>query len=101
MFLKNNLTHNLVTGVDVDAAEVKYVGEGKNFFYLKLDAQVKKDVGSFAEPTEFLVQSANGKLVIVDWYTNAKDSYDFTVRGENQTINNPDIWNNSDVIGNN
>ncbi|WP_408891956.1 hypothetical protein [Paenibacillus taichungensis] len=101
LFLKNNLTHNLVTGVDVDAAEVKYVGVGKNFFYLKLDAQVKKDVGSFAEPTEFLVQSANGKLVIVDWYTNAKDSYDFTVRGENQTINNPDIWNNIDVIGNN
>ncbi|MFE6076908.1 hypothetical protein ACFVQB_20820 [Paenibacillus sp. NPDC057886] len=98
LFLKNKLTYNQVTSVDIGARQVEYVGGDKSFFYLKLDARVHKDVGNFAEPTEFLVQSLNGKLVIVDWYTSGKDSYDSTVRGENQTINNPDIWNNSEWV---
>ncbi|MFC9709411.1 hypothetical protein ACFTRD_14790 [Paenibacillus sp. NPDC056933] len=94
LFLKNNLIHNRVTGVDIGAGKVEFIEGDSSFFYLKLDARVKKDVGNFAEPTEFLVQSLNGKLVIVDWYTSAKDSYDSTVRGENQAIDNPDIWKN-------
>ncbi|WP_458461231.1 hypothetical protein [Paenibacillus sp.] len=98
LFLKNKLTYNLVTGVDIGASKVEYVEGDKSFFYFKLDARVEKDVGNFAEPTEFLVQNLNGKLVIVDWYTNGKDSYDSTVRGENQTIDNPDIWNNSEWV---
>jgi hypothetical protein len=98
LFLKNKLTYNQVTGVDIDARQVEYVGEDKSFFYLKLDARVHKDIGNFAETTEFLVQNLNGKLVIVDWYTSSKDSYDSTVRGEIQTINNPDIWNNSEWV---
>lgn len=96
LFRKNNLTHNQVTGVDISAGKVEHVREGEDFFYFKLEANVRKDVGSFAEPTEFLVQNVNGKLVIVDWYTNTKDSYDSVVRGENQTIDNPDIWNGSE-----
>ncbi|MFC3746648.1 hypothetical protein [Paenibacillus sp. GCM10012306] len=80
LFLKNKLTDNLVTGIDINASKVEQVGGDKRFFYLKLDARVEKDVGSFAEPTEFLVQYLNGRLVIVDWYTNGKDSYDSIVR---------------------
>lgn len=98
LFLKNKLTYNQVTSVDIGARQVDYVGGDKSFFYLKLDANVHKDIGNFAEPTEFLVQSLNGKLVIVDWYTNSKDSYDSTVRGENEAINNPDIWNNGEWV---
>ncbi|WP_413372819.1 hypothetical protein [Paenibacillus taichungensis] len=98
LFLKNKLTYNQVTSVDIGARQVEYVGGDKSFFYLKLDARVHKDIGNFAEPTEFLVQSLNGKLVIVDWYTSSKDSYDSTVRGKIQTINNPDIWNNSEWV---
>ncbi|KOY16008.1 hypothetical protein AMS66_14155 [Paenibacillus xylanivorans] len=98
LFLKNKLTYNQVTSVDIGASQVDYVGGDKSFFYLKLDARVHKDIGNFAEPTEFLVQSLNGKLVIVDWYTSSKDSYDSTVRGEFQTINNPDIWNNGEWV---
>ncbi|MHA7582266.1 hypothetical protein ACX12E_18040 [Paenibacillus vandeheii] len=98
LFLKNKLTYNQVTNVDIGARQVDYVGGDKSFFYLKLDASVHKDIGNFAEPTEFLVQSLNGKLVIVDWYTNSKDSYDSTVRGENEAINNPDIWNNGEWV---
>lgn len=98
LFLKNKLTYNLVTSVDIGARQVEFVGDDKSFFYLKLDARVQKDVGSFAEPTEFLIQSLNEKLVIVDWYTSGKDSYDSTVRGENQIIDNPEIWNNSEWI---
>ncbi|MFE4711595.1 hypothetical protein ACFRAM_12035 [Paenibacillus sp. NPDC056722] len=98
LFLKNKLTDNLVTGIDISVNQVEQVGGDKRFFYLKLDARVEKDVGSYAEATEFLVQVLNGRLVIVDWYTNRKDSYDAIVRGENQTINNPDIWNNSEWV---
>ncbi|MFF2015769.1 hypothetical protein [Paenibacillus sp. NPDC058177] len=98
LFLKNNLTDNLVTGIDISVNKAEQVGGDKRFFYLKLDARVEKDVGSYAEATEFLVQVLNGRLVIVDWYTNGKDSYDAIVRGENQTINNPDIWNNSEWV---
>lgn len=98
LFLKNKLTNNMVIGTDIGARKVEYVGGDKSFFYLQLDARVKKDVGIYTEPTEFLVQSLNGKLVIVDWYSNGKDSYDSSVRGENQTIDNPDIWNNSEWV---
>ena len=57
--------------------------------------QINKSVGGYGEITEFLVRNVNGRLVIVDWYTGAKDSYDFIVRGENETINNPNIWSDS------
>lgn len=92
LFLKNKLTYNQVTDVDIDAEKADFYERDQRFFYFKLNAHVKKDLGNFAEPTEFLVQNLNGKLVIVDWYTGAKDSYDSTVRGENQIIDNPDIW---------
>lgn len=98
LHLKNNLTDNLVTGVDIGARKVEFVAGDNDFFYLKLNARVKNASGSFAEPTEFLVQSIDGKLMIVDWYSNGKDSYDFTVRGENQTIDNPNIWNNNEWV---
>ena len=68
------------------------------FLYLKIPAEIKKTVGSYGEITEFLVRNVNGKLVIVDWYTGAKDSYDFLVRGENLTIDNPNIWNDSEWV---
>lgn len=99
LLLKNKLTDNAVTGLDTGVEKVEFVHEG-NFFYLKLDANVKKNIGSFAEPTEFLIQSLNGRLIIVDWYSSGKDSYDSTVRGESQIINNPNIWNNSEWVKN-
>lgn len=98
LFLKNKLTDNLVTDIDVGARKVELVSEDKPYFYLTLVTRVKKDVGSFAEPTEFLIHNLNGRLVIADWYTGGKDSYDSMVRGENQTIDNPDIWNNSEWV---
>ncbi|WP_150269040.1 lipoprotein [Paenibacillus tepidiphilus] len=97
-FLKNKLTDNLVTGVDIGVSHAEFAGGDHPYYYLKLDARVTKDVGSYAEPTEFLVQSLNGKLVIADWYTPAKDSYDSLTRGEQQTINNPEIWNDSEWV---
>ena len=54
--------------------------------------------GGYGEGTEFLVRNVNGKLVIVDWYNGGKDSYDFMVRGENLTIDNPNIWNDSEWV---
>lgn len=96
--LKNNLPKNPVIAVDVGATKTEFVSENKGFFYLKLNARVKKGTGSFAEPTEFLVNNADGRLVIADWYTQGKDSYDSTMRGLNQKINNPDIWSNPEWV---
>ncbi|MGU3470864.1 hypothetical protein ACLBWT_06905 [Paenibacillus sp. D51F] len=98
LFLKNNLVDNRVTDVDIGAGKAEYAGGNKSYVYLKLDARVEKDVGSYAEPTEFLVHRSNGKAVIVDWYASGKDSYDSIVRGHSQTIDNPDIWNDSDWV---
>jgi hypothetical protein len=47
----------------------------EGFFYLKLNAHVKNDTGSFA---------CNKRL--------------FITRGMNQKINNPDIWNNPEWV---
>ncbi|MNJ43956.1 hypothetical protein D3C77_389860 [compost metagenome] len=94
--VKNNLTDDPVQNIDIGAWEVEHIDDADGgFLYLKLPVQVNMTVGSYGEVTEFLVRNLNGKLVIVDWYTGAKDSYDFMVRGENQTIDNPDIWNDS------
>ena len=68
------------------------------FLYLHVPVEVKKQLGSRGEATEFLVRNVNGKLVITDWYTDGKDSYDFLVRAENITVNDPDIWNNADWV---
>ncbi|RKD25822.1 hypothetical protein BEP19_02480 [Ammoniphilus oxalaticus] len=80
----------------IDAWEIEFTNdEDGGFLYLKLPAEVIMTHGSRGEVTEFLVRNVNGKLAIVDWYTGAKDGYDFTVRGEELTINNPDIWKDS------
>ena len=88
----------MVTDIDIGARTTNYVGEDKSYFYFGLVARVHNDTGSFAEPTEFLVQNLNGKLVIVDWYSSGKDSYDSKVRGDNQSIDNPDIWNDKEWV---
>lgn len=98
LFRKNNLTSNQIKEIKIGSEKVDYVEGDNSFFYLKLNARITKDVGTYAEPTEFLVQNLNGKLVIVDWYTSGKDSYDSTIRGENQNINNPYIWNEREWV---
>ena len=99
LYLTHNLTDNLVKSVDIGTREVEYTDDvDGGFLYLNLPAEIKKTLGSYGEQTEFLVRNVNGKLVIVDWYTGAKDSYDFMVRGENLTIDNPNIWDDSEFV---
>lgn len=103
MYSTNKLTEDSVKSVDIGTRgvdwEVEYTDDADGgFLYLKLPAEIKNTVGSYGEPTEFLVRNVNGKLVIVDWYTDAKDSYDFMVRGENLTIDNPNIWDDSEWV---
>ena len=92
LFLQNALTDNIVTGLKTNVEKTELYDEG-DFLYLKINAEVIKDVGSYAEPTEFLIQNSRGNLVIVDWYTGGKDSYDSMIRGEDLVIDNPEIWN--------
>jgi len=86
--------NNKVKDIKVDAWEVEYIDNMEGgYLYLKLPVAIIWSVGSRGEATEFLIRNLNGKLVIVDWYNGGKDSYDFIVRGENLTIDNPNIWN--------
>ncbi|MCG7344930.1 hypothetical protein MHZ92_12350 [Sporosarcina sp. ACRSL] len=83
-----------------DTWEVEFTDDADGgFLYLHMPAVITKyHGGGYGEPTEFLVRNINGKLVIVDWYTGGKDTYDFMVRGENETITAPTIWNDSDWV---
>lgn len=86
-----------VKNVEIGAWEATYTNDlNGGFLYLELPVEIKKHQGGYSEATEFLVRNENGKLVIVDWYTGAKDSYDFMIRGENETIDDPDIWSNGE-----
>lgn len=88
-----------VQSIKIDDWEAKYTDdEDGGFLYLKLPVEIIMTIGSRGEVTEFLIRNVNGKLVIVDWYTGAKDSYDFLVRGENLSIDNPNIWNDSEWV---
>lgn len=90
----NDPVRNVEIGTRGLEWEVEYTADTDGgFLYLKLPAEINKSVGGFGELTEFLVRNVNGRLVVVDWYTGGKDTYDFLVRGENETIDNPDIWN--------
>ncbi|USG64244.1 hypothetical protein NDK47_19080 [Brevibacillus ruminantium] len=92
-----NVTENSVQDIVIGAWEAEFTNnEDGGFLYLKLPVEIIKSVGSYGEVTEFLVRNVNGKLVIVDWYTGAKDSYDFLTRGENLTIDNPKVWDKSE-----
>ena len=93
--------NNKVKNIEIGDWEVEYTDDADGgFLYLELPVHINKSVGGYGEGTEFLVRNLNGKLVIVDWYTGAKDSYDFMVRGENLTIDNPNIWNDSEWVKN-
>lgn len=91
--------NNKVKSVESGNWEVEYTDavEG-GFLYLYLPVGITQSVGSYGEVTEFLLRNIHGKLVIVDWYTGTKDGYDFMVRGENLTIDNPNIWNDREWI---
>jgi hypothetical protein len=83
--------------IEIDNWEVAYTDDAEGgFLYLEIPVHIHKFIGAYGEATEFLVRNINGKLVIVDWYTGAKDSYDFMERGENLTIDNPAVWDDSE-----
>lgn len=97
--LHDNLTNNSVQDIEIGAWEVEYIDDvDGGYLYLSLPVEIKQSLSGYGEATEFLVRNLNGKLVIVDWYTGTKDSYDFLVRGENLTIDNPNIWNDSEWV---
>jgi len=95
----NDPVHTVEIGNQDLEWEVEYTADADGgYLYLKLPAEINKSVGGFGELTEFLVRNVNGRLVVVDWYTGGKDTYDFLVRGENETIDNPDIWNDREWV---
>lgn len=96
------ISDNKVKNIEIYDWEIKYINDGEGgFLYLKLPAKITYYYnGGFGEVTEFLVRNVGGKLVIVDWYNGGKDSYDFLVRGENETIEKPNIWNDQEWVNN-
>ena len=91
-----------VKNIEIGDWEIEYKDDVYGgFLYLMLPAHIKYYYdGGFGEATEFLIRNVNGKLVIVDWYTGGKDTYDFIVRGENEIIDNPNIWNDPEWVKN-
>jgi hypothetical protein len=49
--------------------------------------------GEYREGVDLLVQNRGGRLVIVDWYQTAKDSYDEITRGRSTQLGDPEVWN--------
>lgn len=94
-----HVSNDTVQDIDPGEWQVRLLDNGEEgFLYIHLPVQINMTVGSYGEVTEFLIGNVNGKLDIVDWYTGTKDSYDFMVRGENETIDNPNIWNDSEWV---
>ncbi|WOV86786.1 hypothetical protein QWT69_13015 [Sporosarcina oncorhynchi] len=98
--LHAGFTDSKVKNIEISNWEVTFTDDADGgFLYLKLPADIQKHYGGgYGEVTEFLVRKVNGKLIIVDWYTGGKDTYDFMVRGENETIDNPDIWDDREWV---
>ena len=82
-----------------DAWEAELTDDANGgFLYLHLPVAINKYQGGYGEGTEFLVRNVDGKLVIVDWYTGGKDTYDFMVRGDHVTVDDPEIWNDDEWV---
>lgn len=84
-----------VKQLEIGDREVKFSDDEKGgYLYLNIPVNIQKHYGGgYGESTEFFVRNVDGKLVIADWYTGGKDTYDYLVRGFEQTIGNPDVWN--------
>lgn len=89
-----------VKQLEIDDWEVTFTDDEKGgYLYLKVPVSIQKhDGGGYGEGTEFFVRNVDGKLTIVDWYTGGKDTYDYLVRGYEQKISNPNVWNNHDWV---
>lgn len=99
LYEKYGKFNDKIKNIEISNWEAEYINDEKGgFLYLKLPSDIQKSIGGYGEVTEFLVRNTNGKLVIVDWYTGSKDSYDFLVRGENIKMDNPDIWNDDEWV---
>lgn len=89
-----------VKHLEIGEWEVKFTDDEKGgYLYLQVPVAIQKHHGGgYGEGTEFFVRNVDGKLAIVDWYTGGKDTYDYLVRGYQQKIDDPDIWNDSEWV---
>ncbi|MFD1205329.1 hypothetical protein ACFQ38_09465 [Sporosarcina contaminans] len=89
-----------VERLEIGDWEVKFSDDEKGgYLYLEVPVAIQKHYGGgYGEGTEFLLRNIDGKLAIVDWYTGGKDTYDYVVRGDQQKIDDPDIWNDSEWV---
>lgn len=89
-----------VKQLEIGDWEVKFSHDEKGgYLYLDIPVNIQKHYGGgYGEGTEFFVRNVDGKLVIADWYTGGKDTYDYLVRGYEQKITDPDIWNDNEWV---
>ncbi|MBD7984890.1 hypothetical protein H9649_09865 [Sporosarcina sp. Sa2YVA2] len=89
-----------VKQLEIGDWEVKFSEDEKGgYLYLDIPVNIQKHYGGgYGEGTEFFVRNVDGKLVIADWYTGGKDTYDYLVRGYEQKIIDPDIWNDNEWV---
>lgn len=89
-----------VKQLEIGDWEVKFSEDEKGgYLYLSIPVNIQKHYGGgYGEGTEFFVRNVDGKLVIADWYTGGKDTYDYLVRGYEQKITDPDSWNDNEWV---
>lgn len=89
-----------VKRIEIGDWEVEYSDDEQGgYLYVEVPVAIQKhDGGGYGEATQLFIRNVDGKLAIVDWYTGGKDTYDYLVRGFTQTIDDPDIWNDSEWV---
>lgn len=89
-----------VKRLDIDEWDVKFSVDGKGgYLYVEIPVAIQQHHGGgYGERTEFFIRNIDGELAIVDWYAGGKDSYDYVVRGYQQKIDDPDIWNDGEWV---
>lgn len=97
---KYGMLDSKVKQIEIGDWEVQFTDDDNGgYLYLEVPVAIQHHYGGgYGESTEFFVRNVDGKLAIVDWYTGGKDTYDYLVRGYQQKIDNPDIWNDSNWV---
>ena len=89
-----------VKELEIGDWEAKFTeDENGGYLYVQVPVDIQKHYGGgYGEEIEFFIRNINGEMAIVDWYTGGKDTYDYLVRGYEQTIGNPAIWNDDEWV---
>lgn len=89
--------HGLLTAFEVNMTALNEHSVQKNRMYLNIAFGNRKGAAVVSRSSEFIVENIDGRLVISEWYSDGKDSFDTCVRGYLDVKNNDVYWDNYDA----